>query len=207
MNQIYKTIIKPILDRFAALILLLCLSPIMLLFIIILLFINKGKPFFFQKRPGKNEKIFSIIKFKTMTDKKGNDGLLLSDTERLTAIGTFLRKTSLDEIPQLINVIKGDMSFIGPRPLLIRYLPYYSKKEKLRHTVRPGLTGLAQISGRNYLNWNDRLQKDVEYVQNVSFKLDVLIFFKTVKKVLFREDIVADPNLIMDDLEKTRKNI
>lgn len=207
MNQIYKTFIKPISDRFTALILLLCLSPIMLLFIILLLFINKGKPFFFQKRPGKNEKIFSIIKFKTMNDKKGNDGLLLSDTERLTAIGTFLRKTSLDEIPQLINVIKGDMSFIGPRPLLIRYLPYYSKKEKLRHTVRPGLTGLAQISGRNYLNWNDRLQKDVEYVQNISFKLDVLIFFKTVKKVLFREDIVADPNLIMDDLEKTRKNI
>ena len=207
MNHVYRNMIKPAFDVLVALILIICLSPIFLVITILLYIVNEGKPFFLQERPGKHERTFSIIKFKTMTDKTDDHGVLLSDTERLTAIGALLRKTSLDELPQLINVIKGEMSFIGPRPLLIRYLPYYSKREKLRHTVKPGLTGLAQISGRNYLNWDERLNKDVEYVQNMSLKLDAYIFIKTLKKVLFREDVVVDPDLIMEDLETTRKNI
>ncbi len=158
---------------------------------------NNGKPFFFQKRPGKNERIFSIIKFKSMNDKKDANGMLLPDKERLTKVGSFVRKTSLDEIPQLINVLKGDMSLIGPRPLLVSYLPYYAEREKLRHAVRPGITGLAQTSGRNNLNWDERLELDVIYVENMSFKNDISIFFNTLKKVIFKEDIVValDPKI------------
>lgn len=172
---------------------------------IALFFLNGGKPFFSQKRPGKNEKIFSIHKFKTMTDKKDANGNLLPDGERLTLVGKILRMTSLDELPQLINVLKGDMSFIGPRPLLVKYLPYYTEKEKLRHSVRPGLTGLAQVSGRNFLTWDARLQKDVDYVENLSLGQDISIFFKTVKKVLLRKDVVVDATVVMKNLAETRK--
>src|SRR5690606_2154299 len=151
------------------------LLPITTLVFLILLLINKGNPLFFQHRPGKGKKIFKIYKFKTMNENRDATGNLLADEERITFFGNLLRKTSLDEIPQLINIIKGDMSLIGPRPLLVRYLPYYTEKENIRHAVRPGITGLAQISGRNLLQWDDRLQKDVEYVENLSFGLDCRI--------------------------------
>lgn len=177
----------------------------MFLIITISLFIaNQGKPFFTQKRPGKDERVFHVIKFKTMNEKKDTNGVLLADKFRLTTVGRFLRKSSLDEIPQLINVIKGDMSFIGPRPLLIRYLPYYTNKEKARHTVRPGITGLAQVSGRNLLNWDDRLAMDVQYVENLSFAQDVRIILRTIKNVLISKDIVVDPNSVIQDFDEYR---
>ena len=185
---------------------LLLLSPLLIIVTIGLFIANQGKPFFFQLRPGKNAKIFTIIKFKTMNDKKDKAGNLLSDEKRLTKIGIVVRKTSIDEIPQLINVLKGDMSLIGPRPLLVKYLPYYTEKEKLRHTVRPGITGLAQISGRNTLKWDDRLALDVDYVQNLSFKQDLMIFFKTVMKVILSENTVVNPQSIMKNLHDERKN-
>lgn len=200
----YKTLFKPFLDFLAALIGLLLLSPIFLVVTLALLFANNGKPFFFQKRPGKNERIFNIIKFKTMNDKKDAQGNLLPDAERLTTVGKWVRKTSLDELPQLINVLKGDMSFIGPRPLLVKYLPYYTKKERLRHTVRPGITGLAQVNGRNTLAWNDRLMMDVQYVENLSAALDLKVFFKTLKKVLLRENVVLAPDTKLKDLNDER---
>ena len=192
----YKKIFKPLLDVLIAVVGLIMLSPIFLIVMVGLAIANNGEPFFFQKRPGKNEKIFSIIKFKSMNDRKDVKGHLLPDAQRLTKMGSFIRKTSLDEIPQLINVLKGDMSLIGPRPLLVSYLPFYTEKEKLRHSVKPGITGLAQVNGRNTLNWDDRLNMDVQYVQKLSFSLDVSIFIKTIKKVIFKEDIVIalDPS-------------
>jgi lipopolysaccharide/colanic/teichoic acid biosynthesis glycosyltransferase len=174
--------------------------------IIVLWISNQGKPFFFQQRPGKNCKIFTIMKLKTMNDKKDYELNLLPDEERLTKVGAFIRKTSLDEIPQLINVLKGDMSLIGPRPLVIRYLPFYTEKEQLRHTVRPGITGLAQVSGRNTLKWDDRLALDVDYVENLSFKHDVKILFSTVLKVIVSENIITNPKSLMEDLDEERKN-
>jgi lipopolysaccharide/colanic/teichoic acid biosynthesis glycosyltransferase len=150
---------------------------------------NSGKPFFFQKRPGKHEKIFSIIKFKTMNDKKDAQGNLLNDAERLTPIGAFVRKTSLDEIPQLINVLKGDMSLIGPRPLLIQYLPLYNEQQKRRHEVRPGITGWAQVNGRNAISWEQKFEYDVWYVDHCSFSTDVKILLKTIEKVFKGEGI------------------
>ena len=201
----YKNFFKLTLDFLVALIGLLVLLPIFLFVMIGLAIANNGKPFFFQKRPGKNEKIFSIIKFKTMNDKKDAEGNLLSDAERLTKIGSFVRKTSLDEIPQLINVLKGDMSLIGPRPLLVSYLPYYTKRENLRHTVRPGITGLAQISGRNTINWDERLELDAQYVENLSFKNDLLIFLQTIKSVINRRDIVVIPGEMFTTLDKYRE--
>ena len=166
-------------------------------------FANGGKPFFYQLRPGKGERIFKIIKFKTMNDRRDANGQLLPDAERLTKIGTFVRKTSLDEIPQLLNVLKGDMSLIGPRPLLVKYLPYYSKREQLRHTVRPGITGLAQVNGRNKLNWDDRLELDAQYVENLSFLLDIKILFRTIVNVLLRKDIAVG-YIDLDDYRKNR---
>lgn len=188
----YKNYIKRLLDFLAALIGLILLSPIFLFVTIGLFFANQGKPFFFQRRPGKNERIFSIVKFKTMNDKKGPDGSLLSDADRLTPIGAFVRKTSLDEIPQLINVLNGDMSLIGPRPLLPQYLTLYDEVQKRRHEVRPGITGWAQVNGRNAICWKRKLELDVYYVENISFALDVKIFFLTIKKVFVREGISAD---------------
>ncbi|WP_395094067.1 sugar transferase [Vaginella massiliensis] len=188
----YKNYIKRLFDFFAAFFGLLLLSPIFLVVMIALYFANQGKPFFFQERPGLNEKIFKIIKFKTMNDKKDANGNLLSDAERLTPIGAFVRKTSLDEIPQLINVLKGDMSLIGPRPLRTYYLPLYNEVQKTRHNVRPGITGWAQVNGRNAISWTKKFELDVYYVNNISFALDLKIFFLTIKKVLVREGIAKE---------------
>ena len=189
---------KRIFDILVALIGLLFLSPIFLFVMIGLSIANKGKPFFLQKRPGKNEKIFSIIKFKTMNDKKDAEGNLLSDAERLTPIGAFVRKTSLDEIPQLINVLKGDMSLVGPRPLLVEYLPLYSPEQARRHKVRPGITGWAQVNGRNAISWKQKFEYDVWYVNNLSFLLDIKILFLTVKKVVCSHGVNASSNVTME---------
>ncbi|GGE41860.1 sugar transferase [Psychroflexus planctonicus] len=185
----YKAILKPFLDLLTAFVGLILLSPIFIIVIILLGLANKGKPFFLQKRPGKNERIFSIIKFKTMNDKKDTKGNLLSDAERLTVVGKFIRKTSLDEIPQLINVLKGNMSLVGPRPLLPEYLLLYSDEQKKRHLVKPGITGWAQVNGRNAISWEDKFKLDVEYVMNQSFMLDLKILLLTIKKVFVSEGI------------------
>lgn len=202
----YKNFYKRVIDFIASLILIIVLSPLLLLVIIILFIANQGNPFFFQQRSGKNGKIFTIMKLKTMNNKKDSKGNLFPDESRLTNVGVFIRKTSLDEIPQLINVIKGDMSLIGPRPLLLRYLPFYTEKEQLRHTVRPGITGLAQVNGRNTLKWDERLALDVVYVENLSFEQDLKILYKTVLKVIVSENIITNPKSIMEDLDDERKN-
>lgn len=188
----YKNYLKRLFDFLAALFGLILLSPIFLVVMIGLYFANQGKPFFFQPRPGKGERIFKIIKFKTMNDKKDQSGNLLSDAERLTKIGSFVRKTSLDEIPQLINVLKGDMSLVGPRPLLIQYLPLYNETQKRRHQVRPGITGWAQVNGRNAISWQQKFEYDVWYVDHISLRLDIKILFLTIKKVFVREGISQD---------------
>lgn len=185
----YKIYIKFLIDFTAAIVCLLLLSPIFIVVTIGLFFANQGKPFFFQLRPGKNEQLFKIIKFKTMNDKKDSYGNLLSDAQRLTRIGNFVRKTSLDELPQLLNVLKGDMSLIGPRPLLPEYLPLYNETQKIRHQVKPGITGWAQVNGRNTISWQQKFQYDVWYVENMSFLLDSKIVFLTIKKVFIREGI------------------
>lgn len=194
----YKKYIKRILDFILAIIGFMLLFPIFSIVTIFLMFSNQGKPFFFQLRPGKNEKIFKIIKFKTMNDKKDKEGNLLPDADRLTRVGQFVRKTSLDEIPQLLNVIKGDMSIIGPRPLLVQYLPLYDENQKRRHEVRPGITGLAQINGRNAISWKEKFEYDVEYVDNLSFILDIKIIIFTLKKVLKREGISQEGQATME---------
>lgn len=194
----YKALFKRVIDFFAALLGLLLLSPIIILVIIFLAFANDGKPFFFQKRPGKNERIFSIIKFKTMNDRKDVNGNLLSDADRLTKVGSFVRKTSLDEIPQLINVLVGDMSLIGPRPLLVQYLPLYNDFQKRRHEVRPGITGWAQVNGRNAISWEQKFMYDIEYVDNISLSMDVKVILKTVRKVLKSDGISQDGQATME---------
>lgn len=194
----YKYFTKRFIDFLGAFCGLLVLSPIFILVTIGLFVANQGKPFFFQPRPGKVGKIFKIIKFKTMNDKKDANGNLLPDAERLTAIGSFVRKTSLDEIPQLINVLKGDMSLIGPRPLLIQYLPLYNDHQARRHEVRPGITGWAQVNGRNAISWKQKFDYDVWYVDNMSFRLDVRVFFLTIKKVFVREGISAEGQATME---------
>ncbi|WOD43370.1 sugar transferase [Hwangdonia lutea] len=201
----YKSTFKPILDFLISIVLITLLSPIILITTILLWFANSGKPFFLQKRPGKNEKIFNIIKFKTMTDKTDIDGKLLPDSDRLTSIGKFVRKASIDEIPQLFNVLKGDMSIIGPRPLLPQYLPYYTNEERKRHQVKPGITGLAQVNGRNYLDWVPRLKLDVEYVNTVSFKVDFNILVKTIYKVLASKDVAIDATKSQPYLDEMRR--
>tara|TARA_R110000868_G_scaffold347863_4_gene608809 strand:+ start:930 stop:1532 length:603 start_codon:yes stop_codon:yes gene_type:complete len=187
----YKNKIKRIIDFTASLLGLIVLSPLFLFITMGLFFANQGKPFFFQLRPGKNGAIFKIIKFKTMNDKKDSNGNLLSDVYRLTKIGSFVRKTSLDEIPQLINVIKGDMSLIGPRPLLVHYLDLYSDFQNRRHEVKPGITGWAQVNGRNAISWDKKFELDVWYVDHISFLLDVKIVLKTIQKVVKSEGINA----------------
>lgn len=189
INNMYKHFLKRIFDFLAALIGLVLLSPIFIVVVIGLYFANQGKPFFFQARPGKGGNIFKIVKFKTMNDKKDNEGNLLSDAERLTSIGAFVRKTSLDEIPQLINVLKGDMSLIGPRPLLPQYLELYNTEQMRRHEVKPGITGWAQVNGRNAISWKRKFELDVYYVDHISLALDMKIFFMTIKKVFVREGI------------------
>ncbi len=171
---------------------LLILSPLLLIATILLFLANKGNPFFVQKRPGKKGEIFKIVKFKTMTNEKNADGFLLPDSQRLTPIGKFIRKTSLDEIPQLWNVLIGDMSIIGPRPLLPEYLPIYTAHQYKRHNLKPGITGWAQVNGRNAISWTQKFEYDVWYVQNVSFLVDMEILFKTVQKVLVSEGINAE---------------
>lgn len=194
----YKTYLKRLLDIILSFLGLLLLSPILLLVILLLAIANNGKPFFFQMRPGLHGNLFKIIKFKTMNDKKDTNGDLLNDNLRLTKVGNFVRKTSLDEIPQLINVLKGDMSLIGPRPLLPEYLPLYNDEQKKRHNVRPGITGWAQINGRNAINWQQKFEYDVWYVQHLSFKLDVKIIIKTIQKVLKSEGIYASSTIVMN---------
>lgn len=201
----YQKYIKRLLDIILSLLAIIITLPIFLIIgILVLIFI--GKPVLFrQKRPGKNEKIFTMYKFRTMTNKKDKDGNLLPDELRLTKLGKILRKTSLDEIPEFINILKGDMSFVGPRPLLVEYLPYYTEEEHHRHDVRPGLTGLAQVSGRNLLNWDDRFKKDIEYVNNITFKNDLKIAFKTILIVLKKEGINSKKTVTMTSLIDERK--
>lgn len=203
----YKKYIKRILDIILSLIAIIITLPIFLIVgILILIFI--GQPAIFrQKRPGKNEKIFTMYKFRTMTNKKDEDGNLLPDELRLTKLGKFLRKTSLDEIPEFINILKGDMSFVGPRPLLVEYLPYYTEEEHHRHDVRPGLTGLAQVNGRNNLDWNDKFQKDLEYVNNITFINDVKIIIDTIKIVFKREGITDNKSATMTKLNNERNKV
>jgi len=188
----YKTFFKRILDFIASFIAIIVFSPIFMLVALLLLLNNKGSVFFFQKRPGKNEQIFKVIKFKTMTDKKDKNGNLLPDVDRLTKLGKFVRKTSLDELPQLINVLKGDMSLIGPRPLLPEYLDLYTPIQKRRHLVKPGITGWAQVNGRNAISWRKKFEYDTWYVENISFILDLKIIALTVLKVLKSEGINSD---------------
>jgi lipopolysaccharide/colanic/teichoic acid biosynthesis glycosyltransferase len=194
----YKLIFKRILDFTAACIGLLIFSPIFIIVAIGLFLENNGKPFFVQLRPGKDGVIFKIMKFKTMNDKKDALGKLLSDSDRLTKMGAFVRKTSLDEIPQLLNVLKGDMSLIGPRPLLLEYLPLYNEFQKQRHYIKPGITGWAQINGRNAISWEQKFEFDVWYVHNVSFLLDLRIVFLTLKKVFRSEGISQEGQATME---------
>lgn len=194
----YKIFFKTVIDFFASLIGLIMLSPIFIFVTVGLYFANTGKPFFFQLRPGKNEKLFKIIKFKTMNEKKDAAGILLPDAERLTTIGQFVRKTSLDELPQLLNVFKGDMSLVGPRPLLPQYLPLYSEEQKKRHHVKPGITGWAQVNGRNAISWEQKFEYDVWYVTQCSFILDMKIVLITIKKVFVREGISQEGQATME---------
>ena len=204
--MIYAKYIKRILDFLLSLSAIIVLSPLLLI-LCILVRVKLGSPIFFrQERPGKNEKIFTLCKFRTMTDQKDADGRLLPDHERLTKFGKFLRATSLDELPELFNILKGDMSIIGPRPLLVSYLPYYSEREKIRHSVRPGLTGLAQVSGRNFIDWDKRLEKDIEYVDHLSFGMDMKVLKMTVQTVLGHQDEVAeDTNAVEGNFAEIRK--
>ena len=195
-SMIYSKYIKRLLDILISLTFIVLFSWLYLI-LVILVRIKLGSPVLFcQERPGYNEKIFKLYKFRTMTDKRDEKGNLLPDSERLTKFGSMLRSTSLDELPEMFNILKGDMSLIGPRPLLIEYLPYYTEEERLRHSVRPGLTGSAQVSGRNYLAWDKRLAKDVEYVNHISFIMDVRIIIKTIMVVFKKEDVSVDTNVV-----------
>jgi undecaprenyl phosphate N,N'-diacetylbacillosamine 1-phosphate transferase len=197
----YFKLFKPIIDFFIAFIGLIILLPLFLMVTILLFFSNKGYPFFIQYRPGKKGKVFKIYKFKTMTEAKDKNGKLLPDKDRLTVIGNFVRKSSLDEIPQLINVLKGDMSLIGPRPLLTRYLHLYSDFQNRRHEVKPGITGWAQVNGRNAISWKKKFQYDVWYVDNLSLSLDFKIFLKTIQKVLKRDGINSANSATIEPFE------
>lgn len=186
----YKHFFKRVFDFIISLMALICISPILLVVTIWLHFANKGAgAFFFQERPGKNGKIFKVIKYKTMTDERDSKGNLLPDEVRLTKVGKFVRSTSIDELPQLINVLKGDMALIGPRPLLVQYLPLYSKEQARRHEVRPGISGWAQCHGRNAISWTEKFKLDVWYVDHCTFWTDVQVIFITIKNVLMRKDI------------------
>lgn len=201
----YRKFIKRLLDIVLSGIALIILSPIML-FVAIFVRIKLGSPvLFIQERPGKDEKLFRLYKFRSMTDKRNEYGNLLPDEVRLTSFGRFLRSTSLDELPELINIFKGDMSIVGPRPLLARYIPYYRQEERIRHEVRPGLTGLAQVNGRNNLGWDERLRLDIEYVKKISLLNDIKIIIATFVKVLKRSDIASGDQLVMQDLDQERK--
>lgn len=191
----YKNCFKRVFDFLIVLTALLIIWPFLLIIYIWLTIANKGAgAIFYQERPGKNEKIFKVMKFKSMTDERDADGNLLPDSQRLTKVGSFVRKTSIDELPQLINVLKGDMALIGPRPLLPEYLPYYTEREQLRHTVRPGITGWAQVNGRNNVTWDQKLELDAYYVEHLSFVMDIKVLFTTIKNVLGGKDVVVVPS-------------
>jgi undecaprenyl phosphate N,N'-diacetylbacillosamine 1-phosphate transferase len=200
---VYVSIVKPFFDKATAFVVLIVASPLLVISIILLWFANKGNIWFLQERPGKNGKIFRVFKFKTMTDERDAQGNLLPDDKRLTAVGKFVRKTSLDELPQMINVLKGDMSIVGPRPLLVEYLPLYNHQQRRRHEVKPGITGWAQINGRNALDWPERFACDVWYVAHISFALDIKILFLTVVKVFKAEGVSSGTSVTM---EKFRGN-
>ncbi len=188
----YKNFFKRFFDFWISLIALICISPILIVITIWLHFANKGAGvFFFQERPGKDEKIFKVIKFKSMTDERDDNGNLLPNEKRITSIGRFIRKYSLDELPQLINVLKGDMAFIGPRPLLIKYLPLYNEEQHRRHSVRPGMSGWAQVNGRNNITWTEKFKLDVWYVDHLSLLIDLKIIFMTIKNVLSGKDVAV----------------
>ena len=201
----YAKFFKRVIDFMLSFIALAVLSPILLVLMIIGAIAMRGNPFFTQMRPGKNGKIFKLIKFRTMSNKKDKNGDLLPDKERLNKYGRLLRSTSLDELPELINIFKGDMSIVGPRPLLVEYLPYYNENERHRHDVRPGLTGWAQVNGRNSLDWETRFAMDVEYVNHISFAMDIKIVFLTVKKVFARSGIADDTNAAEGNFAQMRK--
>lgn len=201
--RLYVQIIKPLFDRLTALLGLILASPFIVLAMALLTVANRGNIWFTQPRPGRHGKIFRVIKFKTMTDARDAQGNLLPDDKRLTAVGKFVRKTSLDELPQLVNVLKGDMSVVGPRPLLVEYLPLYNAEQARRHDVRPGITGWAQVNGRNTISWRDKFAYDVWYVDNISFGLDLKILFLTVQKVFKAEGISSATSVTM---EKFRGN-
>lgn len=196
--MVYRNGIKRLCDFFFGLIILLIFSPVLLVITVLLFGVNNGKPFFFQKRPGKNGRIFRIIKFKTMNDKRDAEGNLLSDDKRLSSMGKLVRKSSLDEIPQLINVVKGDMSLVGPRPLLVEYLSIYNKRQHRRHEVRPGITGWAQVNGRNTISWEQKFEYDVWYIENQSFSLDMKILWMTFNKVFKSEGISSSTSVTME---------
>ena len=205
--MIYRRFVKRLLDICISGIALIILSPV-LLFVAVLVRVKLGSPVIFhQERPGLREKIFTLCKFRTMTDERDENGELLPDSVRLTSFGAFLRKSSLDELPELWNIFKGDMSLIGPRPLLVSYLPWYTEREKLRHTVRPGLTGLAQVSGRNFIEWDKRLEKDVEYVEQLSFWMDLKVLVKTIQVILAKDDVAVDTDAVEGNLAEIRKNL
>lgn len=200
----YKSFFKRVIDFCIVFVILALIWPILLVITIWLHFANKGAgAFFFQERPGKNGKIFEVIKFKTMTDERDENGNLLPDADRLTKIGAFIRSTSIDELPQLINVLKGDMALIGPRPLLVQYLPLYNKEQARRHEIRPGITGWAQSHGRNAISWTEKFKLDVWYVDHISLMTDIKIIFITIKKVLFREDINSATSVTMEYFDGT----
>jgi len=196
--QLYSKIIKPLLDSIIALVALIVFSPLLVVLTVFLYWANDGKPFFLQPRPGRNGKVFRVVKFKTMNDKRTADGQLLPDEARLTPVGKFIRKTSLDELPQLLNVLKGDMSLVGPRPLLVEYLPLYNDLQWKRHNVKPGITGWAQVNGRNAVSWSERFAYDAYYVDNISFALDVKILRMTVLKVIQSEGISSASSVSME---------
>lgn len=201
----YAKFFKRAIDFILSLCALIVLSPLLAILTIVGAICMKGNPFFIQKRPGKNERIISLLKFRTMTNEKDKDGKLLPDEIRLVSYGKFLRSTSLDELPSLINILIGDLSIIGPRPLLIEYLPWYTETEKHRHDVRPGLTGWAQVNGRNTVNWDRRFELDVEYVNNISFRFDLKIFLMTIQKVIRRSDIAEDTRVVEGNFADIRK--
>lgn len=203
----YEKYFKRMLDFCLSLCAIVILSPVLLILTIVGTVAMGGNPFFMQERPGKDEKIFLLVKFRTMSNKKDKNGNLLPDEKRLTAYGKFLRSTSLDELPELFNIIKGDMSIVGPRPLLVSYLDRYNDEQRRRHEVRPGLTGLAQVSGRNALSWEEKFRYDVKYVDNITFANDVNIIFKTIKNVLNREGISSETSATMEEFMGTTEEI
>ncbi len=191
----YRNFLKPLSDFLISFCALVLFLPFVILLILFLAIANRGDVFFLQQRPGKNQRVFKVIKFKTMNNLKDAEGKLLPDHQRITTVGKFVRSTSLDEIPQLINVLKGDMSLIGPRPLLVKYLPLYSEHQAKRHNVKPGITGWAQVNGRNAISWNQKFDYDVWYIENLSFKLDLKIIILTLKKVVVREGISSETSV------------